>query len=246
MTDFLNTEELVQTLNEQNSTEHQHDKKHSKEKSESFESLNKKLKRNKIIYFGVCIIIALHIIYLVLPLVLPNNGLALYGMSNVLAVPIDQEVVLDEGSFEVYAAVVVIEKFNSSKLDIGDLVVIYGKFGSNVYWVERVVDFDLEQRTITTSLDGVFASNDVASFDQVIGFYVRMAGTTGALQFVSSNFRGFTLIVLIELIVLYGLYLILIDPLMQKIKKMKLNQLQDSTDIPIQFEAEETNKPYDE
>ena len=245
MTDFFSTDELVQTVNEQNSSNHQIEKKHSKEKNESFEELNRKLKRNKIIYLSISILIAFHIIYLILPLVLPNNGLALYGMSNVLAVPIDQEVVIEDGAFEVYAAVVVIEKFNASNLNIDDLVVIYGKFGSNVYWVERVVDFDLEEKTITTSLDGVFASNDVTSFDQVIGFYVRMAGTSGALQYVSSNFRGFTLIVLIELLILYGLYFVLLDPIKNKIKKYNLNQIQDHHETQIPTEAEETNKPYE-
>lgn len=245
MTDFFSTDELVQTINEQNSSNHQIEKKHSKEKNESFEELNRKLKRNKIIYLSISILIAFHIIYLILPLVLPNNGLALYGMSNVLAVPIDQEVVIEDGAFEVYAAVVVIEKFNASNLNIDDLVVIYGKFGSNVYWVERVVDFDLEEKTITTSLDGVFASNDVTSFDQVIGFYVRMAGTSGALQYVSSNFRGFTLIVLIELLILYGLYFVLLDPIKNKIKKYNLNQIQDHHETQIPTEAEETNKPYE-
>jgi len=245
LTDFFSTDELVQTINEQNSSNHQIEKKHSKEKNESFEELNRKLKRNKIIYLSISILIAFHIIYLILPLVLPNNGLALYGMSNVLAVPIDQEVVIEDGAFEVYAAVVVIEKFNASNLNIDDLVVIYGKFGSNVYWVERVVDFDLEEKTITTSLDGVFASNDVTSFDQVIGFYVRMAGTSGALQYVSSNFRGFTLIVLIELLILYGLYFVLLDPIKNKIKKYNLNQIQDHHETQIPTEAEETNKPYE-
>jgi hypothetical protein len=243
LTDFLTTDELLDVINNQSSSKNEYKVKSNKYENQSLDSIQKKLKKNKIIYLSIAILILMHIIYLILPLVLPDNGLGLYGMSNVLAVPIDQDVVIDEGSFEVFAAVVVVEKFDPSKLDIGDLIVIYGKYGSDVYWVERVVDYNLEEGTVTTSLDGVFASDDVTSLDQVRGYFVRMAGTSGALQYVSSNFRGFTLIVLIELTVLYGLYFLIIDPVKKKEKHLFNTQNQENNDHIKETKANEINKP---
>lgn len=240
MTDFLTTDELLEVINSQSLSKIDYKEKSNKNSYQSLDIIKKKLKKNKLIYLTIAILIILHIIYLVLPLVLPDRGLGLYGMSNILAVPIDQEVVIDEGSFEVFAAVVVVEKFDPSELDIGDLIVIYGKFGSDVYWVERVVDFDLEEGSVTTSLDGVFASDDVTSLDQVRGYFVRLAGTSGALQYVSANFRGFTLIVLIELTVLYGLYFLIIDPVKRKEKNF-INK--ENEDLSIETKANEINKP---
>ena len=70
-------------------------------------------------------------------------------------------------------------------------MVIYGKFGSDVFWVERVVSFNNTTRELVTTIDGVFASEDVTSYDQVRGYYVREAGLSGAINYVSSQFRGY-------------------------------------------------------
>jgi len=241
LSDYLSTEELVKIINDKKALFQEDDySKHKIKKNRASLSVNdlkNKLKRNKRIFLGIVILILLHLSYLVLPLVLPHNGLALFGMANVVAVPYDQEIVVDETGYEVYAAIVVIEKFKVEDLNIGDLVVIYGKFGSNVYWVERVEDFDLDARTITTSVDGFVASTDVTSFDDVEGFFVRMAGQSGVISYVSANLNGFILIILIYVVAIYGFYILFIEKhqkaLHKRLEETENRQLEKEIDKPL-------------
>lgn len=167
----------------------------------------KKLKINKRVLYWILFAIAItHLVYISIPMILPNRGLNVVRYTNVIAVPIDQEVVVDETGFEISATVVLIEKFDPDELEIGDLVVIFGKFGSNVYWVERVASFDLENQTLTTTLDGYTQSEDVNSFDEVEGFFVRRATIAGTLTYVSSNTRGYLVMLFSHALVLSILY----------------------------------------
>jgi hypothetical protein len=218
LTEFLTTEELLAQLKRQEagsvSTNPQTKKK-------------KKFKINKRVLYWILFAIAItHLIYISIPMILPNRGLGVVRYTNVIAVPIDQEVVVDETGFEISATVVLIEKFNPELLEIGDLVVIYGKFGSNVYWVERVSAFNLEEETVTTTLDGYIASEDVNTFDEIEGFFVRKASIVGTLTYVSSNTRGYLVMLTSHALVLSILYYLYIrdkDKANQKKKNKKKN-----------------------
>jgi len=155
------------------------------------EKRRRNLKILKVVYWAIAILAVIHIIYLLTLLVGDNRGLNLFGQATVVAVPIDKEIILTDTGFEANATVVVIRRFEPDDLKIGDLVVIYGKFGSDVFWVERVVSFDNQTQQLITTIDGVFASDDVISYDQVRGYFVRVAGISGAINYVSSNFRGY-------------------------------------------------------
>jgi hypothetical protein len=215
LTDYLTTEELLAQLRRQAadtvSTNTQSKKK------------TKKFKINKRVLYWILFAIAItHLIYISIPMILPDRGLGIVRYTNVIAVPIDQEVVVDETGFEISATVVLIEKFDPEKLEVGDLVVIYGKFGSNVYWVERVASFNIENQTLTTTLDGYIASEDVNSFDEIEGFFVRRATLVGTLTYVSSNTRGYLVMLTSHALVLSILYYLYIrdkDKANQKKKK---------------------------
>ncbi len=220
MTDFLTTDELLAQLRRQEAgsvTPNSQTKKKDKKKFK----INK-----KVLYWVLFAIAILHLIYISIPMILPDRGLGLVRYTNVIAVPIDQEVVVDETGFEISATVVLIEKFDPDKLEVGDLVVIYGKFGSNVYWVERVASFNLVDQTVTTTLDGYIASEDVNTFDEIEGFFVRKASLAGTLTYVSSNTRGYLVMLTSHALVLSILYYLYIrdkDKANQKKKNKKKN-----------------------
>lgn len=220
MTDFLSTEELLAQLKRQ-AAETVPFSTQSKFKQK------RKFKINKRVLYWILFAIAItHLIYISIPMVLPDRGLNLVRYTNVIAVPIDQEVVVDETGFQISATVVLIEKFDPAKLEVGDLVVIYGKFGSNVYWVERVASFNLEEQTVTTTLDGYIASNDVSTFDEIEGFFVRRATLAGTLTYVSSSTRGYLVMLFSHALVLSILYYFYIrdkDKAKQKKKNKKKN-----------------------
>ncbi len=155
------------------------------------EKRSRNLKIIKITYWVIAILAIIHVIYLLSLLVSQNRGLSLFGQTTVVAVPIDQQITIIDGGFEANATVVIIRRFEPNDLEVGDLVVIYGKFGSDVFWVERVVSFNNTTRELVTTIDGVFASEDVTSYDQVRGYFVREAGLSGAINYVSSQFRGY-------------------------------------------------------
>lgn len=220
MTEFLTTEELLAQLRRQEAGSVSTNPQAKKKK-------NNKFKINKRVLYWILFAIAItHLIYISIPMILPNRGLGVVRYTNVIAVPIDQEVVVDETGFEISATVVLIEKFNPELLEIGDLVVIYGKFGSNVYWVERVSAFNLEEETVTTTLDGYIASEDVNTFDEIEGFFVRKASIVGTLTYVSSNTRGYLVMLTSHALVLSILYYLYIrdkDKANQKKKNKKKN-----------------------
>jgi hypothetical protein len=200
LTNFLTTEELLAQLKRQEAGSVSTNPQTKKKKT-------KKFKINKRVLYWILFAIAItHLIYISIPMILPDRGLGVVRYTNVIAVPIDQEVVVDETGFEISATVVLIEKFNPELLEIGDLVVIYGKFGSNVYWVERVSAFNLEEETVTTTLDGYIASEDVNTFDEIEGFFVRKASIVGTLTYVSSNTRGYLVMLTSHALVLSILY----------------------------------------
>lgn len=204
MTDFLTTDELLAQLRRQAGDVVPPHIRHKK-------SIPwKKVFNKKVLYWTIFALLILHLVYITIPMVLPDRGLGVVGYTNVIAVPIDEEVTIDETGFEVKASVVLIRKFIPEEMQVGDLVVIYGKFGSNVFWVERVASFDLENRTLTTTLDGYTASEDVNSFDEVEGVFIRKATLAGTLTYVSSNTRGYLVMLLAHALVLSILYYVLI------------------------------------
>lgn len=195
---FLTTEELVQSLNQQEkqSNEHAHkiDKKTKKHKK--FQ-----LKKKHIFFFVVALII-FHLSYLGIQVISKQNGSTAFNQTHVLVVPMDQD--LNE---PLSVRVAIIQRYKTEDLVIGQKVAIYGKYGTVYYWIEEIVDINLEQNTLTTTFDG-FISNQT-SLDDVKGIYLRQANFLGLVSYVSTTPRGYLSIIVLYALVGYVSYSIL-------------------------------------
>ncbi len=147
----------------------------------------------KIIYFVALALAFTHIFLLAIILISPNRGLNAFGQTTVLAVTMGQE--LDS---EVFAEVIVIEHFDADNLAIGDKVVIFGKYGTDLYWVEQVVAINRDTGTLDTTFDG-FIANQVKIAD-VDGIYLNAGNLIHRVNYVGSTTMGF-----ISLVALYAL-----------------------------------------
>jgi hypothetical protein len=180
LANYLSTEELVKLIEQQKVanppvqvTEEVRLKTH------------KKFKINKKIVFFIALALAIfHIFYVSIPLLSENRGVNAYGVTTLLAVPMDQDL-----TDTVNAHVVMVEKLDLDKLKVGDKVLIYGRFGTDFNWVEEVVSIDLVQGTAETTFDGII-SNTITIGD-IRGIYIGEASLLGIITYISSNLRGY-------------------------------------------------------
>ena len=180
LSNYLTTEELLKLLDQQKATNQLNQiipKVQHKNK--------KKFRFNKKTVFFIALALAMiHIFYVSIPLLSENRGINAYGVTTLLAVPMDQD--LGE---TVNAHVVLIERVNPESIQVGDMVVIYGRFGTDLNWVEEVVSIDLDEGTAQTTFDGV-VSNPVLISD-IKGIYLEQASLLGIITYISSNLRGY-------------------------------------------------------
>lgn len=160
------------------------------------EKTKKKIKFNKKTIFWIVTGIAiLHILFITLPLVLPNRGINLLGYANVIAIPNTQE--LDE---ELYQRVVTVHPFDINDIEVGDKVIVFGRFSTEVYWVETVVEIREDLGEMDTSFDG-FIRNTVQIEDIELKF-VRESSFIGVIYFTSSNLRGYLVMLSTHVLIL--------------------------------------------
>ena len=156
----------------------------------------KKLKINKKTIFWVVTGIAiLHILFITIPLVLPNRGINLLGYANIIAIPNTQE--LDE---ELYQRVVTIHPFKIDNAQIGDKVIVYGRFSTEVYWVESIVEIRLDLNEIDTSFDGFIRNTN--QIEDINYIFVRESSLIGVIYFTSSNLRGYLVMLSTHVLIL--------------------------------------------
>ena len=195
MTEFLSTDELLGLI-----------KKQSDVPTYAFKENNKtkfKIQR-KHIFWLVVVLAILHILSQSVTFFSDTRGINTLGYATVLAVPMDQE--LDD---QVVATVARIKKLDESVLAIGDKVIIYGKYGSDLYWIEEVIAFNLETDEITTTFDGLIANT--VSFDDIEGVYVEEANFLQLLSFISSNTRGYIILIATYALVLSTVYFLYVN-----------------------------------
>lgn len=186
MNNYLSTDELIKQLEKQNSAQLQI---HSKNKTKQYHFKEKKnkfisKKTGKIIYF-VCLAIAiLHMLYISIPLVSPSRAVNIVGNQYVMAVPNNQEL----GPM-LQTKIVRIKPFNSNDLELGDQIVIYGKYGTDVFWVEDVVDIDFDAETLDSTFDGFL--RNTYSFAEIGGKVIKESNLFGSIIFVSTRIRGY-------------------------------------------------------
>jgi len=196
LNDFLTTEELIQRLRTQSTHEIQNKKSVQHHKHQQKTEASKTV---KMIYWCLVGLFSLITLLALIPMVLPNRAINLIGRTMILAIPNDQE--LDA---ELKADVIIIKKFSFDDIVIGDRIIIYGKFSTDLYWVEEVVSIDLTNRTLDTTF-GYFVRNTYSEADVIATFHDHTT-TFESLVYVSTTPRGFISLVLIEVLIFGSIY----------------------------------------
>ncbi|MFH1692956.1 MAG: hypothetical protein ABH890_01595 [Bacillota bacterium] len=125
-----------------------------------------------------------HIFYVSIPLLSENRGVNAFGTTTLLAVPIDQDL---GGAIKV--RLILIEKLDPELLVIGDKVVVYGKYGTDLNWVVEIVSIDFSQGIAEVTFDGVIS--DTVNIDDIEGLYVGNANILSIITYISSNLKGY-------------------------------------------------------
>jgi hypothetical protein len=186
----MTTDELLLMLKKQKLSEIGENRQLSDTKTK------KKLKINKKTIFWIVTGIAiLHILFITIPLVLPNRGINLLGYANIIAIPNTQE--LDE---ELYQRVVTIHTFKIDNAQIGDKVIVYGRFSTEVYWVETIVEIRLDLNEIDTSFDGFIRNTN--QIEDINYIFIRESSLIGVIYFTSSNLRGYLVMLSTHVLIL--------------------------------------------
>lgn len=186
MNEFLTTEQLVLKLQSQQNKPIAETKNEKKVVSH-----HKRTKIGKIIYWSIVGLMALYMIFSIIPIVFKDRAVNLLGSTTMLAVPNDQE--LDE---ELTSDVIFVKKFKFENVNIGDRIVIFGKFGTDLYWVEEVVAIDEVNKTLDTTF-GYFVKNTYQE-DEIRATFSHHANSLSTVFYVSTTPRGFLSLFLIE------------------------------------------------
>ena len=193
MQEFMTTEELIRKVNTQETVA-----KSTKEIRSRVLTKTRVKKTFKTFFWIALGLAILHTIYSIIPMVTNHRGVNLLGKTSILAIPNDQE--LDQ---DLLAKVIRVEKFNFDDIQIGDRIIVYGKFSSELYWVEEVTQIHEMTREIDTTF-GYFIQNTYRE-DEVVATYLREVSQLGQIYYVGSTPRG-----LISLLAIQGIILTLI------------------------------------
>ena len=194
MNEFLTTEQLVLKLQLQQNkpiAEINNEKK--------VVSHNKRSKISKIIYWIIVGLMAIYMVFSIIPIVFKDRAVNILGLTTMLAVPNDQE--LDE---ELTSDVIHVKKFKFEDIKIGDRIVIYGKFSTELYWVEEVVSIDETNETLDTTF-GYFIRNTYSK-DEIRATFSHHVNTLSTILYVSTTPRGFASLFFIEALILSVVY----------------------------------------
>jgi hypothetical protein len=190
----MTTEELVKALRLQASKPIQ-EETHKRVKKDR----TRIKKVGRIAYFVVLGIMVLWTLYAIIPMVVKDRAVNLLGRSTMLVIPNDQE--LDQ---ELNSDVVHIKKFSFDDIEVGDRIIIYGKFGTDLYWMEEIVAKDDINRTIDTTF-GYFIRNTYEE-DHVVATFDHHANLFSTILYVATTPRGFASMLFIEALALSVIY----------------------------------------
>lgn len=201
MIEYLSKDELLGSIENQSEIPEYNPNQKTKRKF--------KIQRKHIFWFVVFLAI-LHILSQSITIFSENRGINALGYTTVLAVPMNQE--LDD---ELVATVARIRKVDLDMLVIGEKVIIYGKYGSDFYWIEEIIAINLESNELTTTFDGLIANT--IQFEDVEGIYIEDANFLQLLSYISSNTRGYVFLILTYALVLSAVYFLYVN------KKQQIN-----------------------
>lgn len=198
LNNFLTTEEILKRIqSSMSSVQAEKPKKEKKQKTDEVINRNQKIK--KIIYFSLLALAIIHILFVTIPLISPSGAVNVVGRQYVMAVPNDQE--LDN---ELNTRIVQIKPFRIDDVSIGDTIVIYGKFGTEVFWVEEIVEIDYGNQTIDATFDGFLRNTYL--FEDIGGTVLRQTNIFGSIIFVASQARGYMALLVTYIIVFSTVY----------------------------------------
>ncbi|PKK97295.1 MAG: hypothetical protein CVV58_02025, partial [Tenericutes bacterium HGW-Tenericutes-3] len=129
MSNYLSTDELVAQLHNQHNQpiNHKEIKKNKKNEKVSlkarFKNINFKITKKKVFWLALILAI-IHIFSVSVPLLSENRGINAYNSTTVLAVTMDQEL---DG--DLVAKIVRVEKIDLDALEVGDKIMLYGRYG---------------------------------------------------------------------------------------------------------------------
>lgn len=194
MQDFLTTEELIRQLNTQETVAK------STQEIRSRVITKARVKKTFKTFFWIALVFAiLHTLYSIIPMVTNHRGVDILGKTSMLAIPNDQE--LDQ---ELQGSIIRVEKFDFDQIKVGDKIVVYGKFSSELYWVEEVTEKNDQTREVKTTF-GYFIQNTYREAE-IVATYLREVTTLGQIYYVGSTPRGFASLLAIQGIILTLIY----------------------------------------
>jgi len=155
-------------------------------------------------FFVLLLLLIVNSIYMTLRFMDNKYEYNIFNYANIEAVLPNQDI-----TGPVRTGVVLIREIDLSKLQPDDYVVVCCDFNlEDTNWVERVVAVDLENKTIRTSYDEIFQIT--VTLDQTYGVYVRNSGPIGTLYYSATFLRGYLLLNLGQIIILYGYFYVVI------------------------------------
>ncbi|MDX9692085.1 MAG: hypothetical protein RBT45_06480, partial [Acholeplasmataceae bacterium] len=134
-----------------------------------------------------------------------DKGLSLLGYRYEITYQFNEETAPEYPLF-----IAVHHKFNSSKAQEGDLILVFARFGTKYYNIEEVYDVDIENNQIESTFDG--ATTNIYDLDDIEAVYVRRANQIETLYYIFGTIRGYIMLIIGNLVVFGGVYTFYIQP----------------------------------
>ncbi|MFU8793380.1 MAG: hypothetical protein ACNA7K_05070 [Acholeplasmataceae bacterium] len=167
----------------------------------------KKSPKDRLKWVGFFVIIAIALIntvYMTARFIDNDYQYNLFRYANIEAVMPNQDI-----TEPLRVGIVLIREIDFNQLDIGDQVVVCCDYDLNdTNWVETVVSINHETQTLFTTYDGLFSLS--TPFDDVYGRFVDESGFFGTLYYSATFVRGYALISLSQLLIIYGYFYVVI------------------------------------
>lgn len=153
----------------------------------------------KFIYVSIAVLAVLHLVFMAMPLIFKDKTTQIIGYQYVVAIYQDQPI--DD---ELIGKTFRMENVDFEDITAGSKVLVYGLYGSQVFWEVEVTSVDDEQQIVSATFDGIISNNYQMS--EIRGLAIRDANVIGIAYYTASTPMGFLYIFLFHIIILAVLY----------------------------------------
>lgn len=157
----------------------------------------------KIGFYVLAFILFVNAIFMSLHLINRNYDYRVLNKLYIDAILPDQDI-----NNAMKTGIVKIEEINYDEINPGDNVVFCCDYGLDNNWVQEVVAVDRHQKILRTSYDGIVTTN--VTEDEAYGLYLKEANFFGTFYYTSSFPRGYVLLMISQMVLLYTYYHVLI------------------------------------